>query len=102
MRITALFREDDWKSGLSFSTKRPPKQYLKFRVLTLLGAGFAVYPDGGRECTNILDGGPLDGGIASPDHVSVFLPDRRRWDAWYDPKRTTPLKTLLCLERRRA
>jgi hypothetical protein len=53
----------------------------------LLIAGFAVFPDGGREFSNIIEGGPLDGRIAGLDHVSVFLPDRFRWDAWHNAEK---------------
>ena len=87
MKTTALYREDDWKSGLSFSTKRPNEKHLKFSVKSLLFAGFAVFPDGGRAFTNIIDGGPLDDRTAGPDHVSVFIPDRTRWDAWYNAEK---------------
>ena len=87
LKTTALYRESDWKSGLSFSTKRPAEKHLKFRVINLLIAGFAVFPDGGREFSNIIEGGPLDDRIAGPDHVSVFLPDRIRWDAWYNSEK---------------
>jgi hypothetical protein len=55
--------------------------------VNLVIAGFAVFPDGGREFTNLIDGGPLDGRVAGPDHVSVFLADRTRWDAWYNAEK---------------
>ena len=87
LKTTALYREADWKCGLSFTTKRPDDKHLKFRVINLLAAGFAVFPDGGREFSNIIDGGPLNGQIAGPDHVSVFLPDRMRWDGWYNAEK---------------
>jgi RHS repeat-associated protein len=87
MKTTALYREDDWKTGLSFSTKPPADKYLKFKVINLLIAGFAVFPDGGRPFTNIIDGTPFSDRVAGPDHVSVFLPDRARWDAWYNAEK---------------
>ncbi len=82
-KSVALNRESDWKTGLSFSLKRPDKDSLKFRTLSLLIAGYAVFPDGGRLGTDLETGLPYGDAITPPDHVSVFIPDKRRWDAWY-------------------
>ena len=87
MKTTALYREEDCKTGLSFSTKPPNGKYLKFQIGALLIAGFAVFFDGGRPFTNISDGSSFDGRTAGPDHVSVFLPDDARWNAWYNAEK---------------
>jgi hypothetical protein len=85
-KTVALRREIDWQTGLSFQYKKPPSPYIKFRVLTLLVAGYIVRPDvPGTAVTDVHDGRPIQPSRTyGPDHVTVYLPDMSRWDAWYE------------------
>ena len=93
VKSVAITREQDWVTGLSFGYEKPREEHVKFSVAKLLSAGYVVRPDGGTPVLDVHTGSPLSDaerarlGIRNSnfggDHVSVYLPDMKRWDAWY-------------------
>jgi hypothetical protein len=85
----SLHRERDCLTGLSFLDYDYGTQPVKFRVQTLLDAGYIVVKDGGTLARKLpFWGGELfeyyDDYVQLPDeHYTVYHPDEIVWTAWY-------------------
>jgi hypothetical protein len=87
-KSVALRREDDWDTGLSF-TSRPPQArlYLVYRIIILEGFSFTVEFDGGQAIVGRRTGTPFltqddQPRFYSARHTSIYRQDLT-WDAWY-------------------
>lgn len=79
-----LNREQDWLTGLSFSTEPQPVS-LKFSVEKLRAAGYVVRFDGGQQVYQLFTNKPVgENRYFHPAHVTIYLPNRLEWDAWYE------------------
>ncbi|MCI0528683.1 MAG: RHS repeat-associated core domain-containing protein, partial [Nitrospira sp.] len=72
-----LYREGDYKTGLSFWDRPPLGTYIKFRVSTLEANGYVVIPDGRDPVVELpFFGGGLYQNVIRPNpdhHVTVYL-----------------------------
>jgi hypothetical protein len=85
-RATRLYREQDWQTGLSFSVE-PFSRGLKFSVEKLRQAGYAVRFDADELIYTLFTNEPfVVEGVQKrfgENHVTVYLPNKSEWDAWY-------------------
>ncbi|HEY0736593.1 MAG TPA: RHS repeat-associated core domain-containing protein [Herpetosiphonaceae bacterium] len=94
-----LRRPVDFATGLSFETNKPAGSYLKYDTAKLRAHGFVVRPDHGGLVIALpgktlagLEGKISPGQTYSPGHVTVYMQDMNRWDAWYQAEQVARLE----------
>jgi hypothetical protein len=93
-QVVALRRAQDYVTGLSFLAEPlPDRPNLRYRVSTLIAAGFVVRPDAGIAVTPIHSIDPATNGVTlagvfPADHVSVYLQNAVAWEQWYTDETT--------------